>query len=169
MARYLLRKRLMWGMIIAIGIVIAIVVSTLGDSLLAVTAATKPSYIVKDLGTLGGDCYTDVLDINNVGQAVGSSCTSKMVRHAVSWYKGQITDLTPDAPLTSFGTDINNTGKMVGLSYTNSIDYQAMLWDKGKTTNLGTLGGKSSEALAINNAGQVVGVSQTSSGDFHAV
>jgi hypothetical protein len=35
MARHLLRKRLMWGMIIAIGIVIAIVVSTLGDSLLA--------------------------------------------------------------------------------------------------------------------------------------
>jgi len=52
MASHLLKKGWIWGMLIAIGMVIAIVGSTGGSSLSAATTTTKFPYTVKDLGTL---------------------------------------------------------------------------------------------------------------------
>jgi hypothetical protein len=50
-------------MLIAIGMVIAIVGSTGGSSLSAATTTTKFPYTVKDLGTLGGkDSYANAIN-----------------------------------------------------------------------------------------------------------
>jgi probable HAF family extracellular repeat protein len=168
MVRHLLKKRLMWGMVIAIGIAIAIVGSTLGDSRSMVTAATKPSYTVKDLGTLGGN-RSSASSINNAGQVVGASATSNNDTHAVLWNKGNKIDLGVIGYKNSAALSINNVGKVVGFSFNGSSGQHAVLWDKGKKIELGTIGGEKSIAVAINDAGNVVGSSSNSSGDVFAV
>ncbi len=79
----------MWGMVIAIGIAIAIVGSTLGDSRSAVTAATKPSYTIKALGNNEGWCQGYGYKINNAGQVVGGALTRNGVCHAFLWDKNK--------------------------------------------------------------------------------
>jgi probable HAF family extracellular repeat protein len=168
MASHSLKKGWIWGMLIAIGMVIAIVGSTALSSLSAATTTTKFSYTVEDLGTLGGkNSYAH--SINNAGKAVGYSETSSGDRHAVLWEKGKKIDLGTLGGVYSNANAINNAGKVVGYSGTSSGASHAVLWVKGKKIDLGTLGNDHSVALSINNAGKVVGYSKTSSDNNHAV
>jgi probable HAF family extracellular repeat protein len=79
-------------MVIAIGMVIVIVGSTLEGSVSVATSSTKFSYAVKELGTLGGK-DSIARAINNAGQVVGSSETSNGEYHPVLWDKGNKIDL----------------------------------------------------------------------------
>jgi probable HAF family extracellular repeat protein len=161
MARHLLKKRLMWGMLIAIAMVIAIVGSTLEGSVSAATTTTKFPYIVEELGTLGGTEST-AYSINEAGQVVGASTTtiSSILPHAVLWNKDKKIDL---GALTihsgSSAQAINNAGKVVGASQTrNSASTRhAVLWNKGNIIDFETLDATDSRAYDINNADQVVG------------
>ncbi len=161
MVRHLLKKRLMWGMVIAIGIAIAIVGSTLGDSLSAVTAATKPSYItpkpsytIKNLGNSQG-CNVFDYKINNAGQVVGTSLTRNGVCHAFLWDKNKKIHLRSLGAKKSYAFDINNAGKVVGWATDSGNNRKGVLWDINKKieriiTNNGEVNG-------INDAGQIVG------------
>ena len=170
MASHSLKKGWIWGMLIAIGMVIAVVGSTLGSSALVATAATQPTYTVKDLGTLGG-FFSIGTGINNVGQVVGGAYISSNDDHAFLWKKGKKIDLGTLGGKTSRAFAINDAGQVVGVATISSGKGHAFLWEKGKKIDLGTLGGTFSEASAINKTGQVVGIASISSDSniYHAV
>lgn len=116
------------------------------------------------------------LDINNLGQIVGSSFPLSQPpiyeSKAVVLSQGQVIELpalnggSQSAPL-----DINNVGQVVGYS-----DSEAVLWSNGKVLGLGILGFNAnvgSVAASINDLGQIVGwstISETSplTGQRHA-
>ena len=121
--------------------------------------------VMTDLGTLGGPS-TGVWDINNRGQAVGSSQTPSMQGHAFIWQDGVMTDLNSRST-HSDALDINERGQVVGEFGTASAHNGAFLWQAGVITDLGNLGGDYARAEAINERGQVVGQSWTASGETH--
>jgi probable HAF family extracellular repeat protein len=121
------------------------------------------SYMVTDLGTLGGmDSYA--YGINNQGQVVGESRVAGDVRvHAFLWQGGVMTDLGTFGGPDSSAYGINDAGQVVGSADVVSNVYHAFLWDSSLgLQDLGTLGGTNSSASAINNHGQIVGSSDTS-------
>lgn len=148
------------------------------------------------LPTLGGS-GTSPVDINNLGQIVGSSGTPSGTAHAVLIDGGRITDLGTLGGDWSRALAVNDLGQVVGWNDTASEE-RAFLWQDGVMTDLGileprdinnrgqivtrqdyilqdgvktrvgTLGGKETAAMAINDLGQVVGYSTTKSGDQHA-
>ncbi len=161
MASHLFKKRLILGIVIAIGMVIAIVGSTAGSSLSAATTTTKFSYTVKDLGTLGGN-YSDANDINNAAKVVGVANTSSEFSHAVLWDKGNKIDLGTLGGSSSAAIAINKTGQVVGRSKTDSQVTHAFLWEKGSIKDLNNLiPPKSGWVLIwannISDRGQIVG------------
>jgi len=105
--------------------------------------------VMTDLGTLGG-FSSAALDINDGGQVVGWSETSKGVRHPFLWQNGTMRDLLPGSP-TSTGTAlaINPLGVVVGERNNRAFRYSG-----GVMRNLPV--GTPSVAMDIR-AGRVVG------------
>jgi len=121
-----------------------------------------PSYVIIDLGTLGG--WSSVgLGINDLGQVVGGADTLEGVRHAYVWEAGVMTDLgTLPGLAHAEARDINNFDQIVGVSL-NSIHEppHGFSWDNGVITDVGHLGGGETYVTALNEHGQVVGNSRT--------
>jgi probable HAF family extracellular repeat protein len=121
-------------------------------------------YSIVDLGTLpnGGGSYA--LDINDLGQVVGTADTKYRdeegdpIYHAFLWQNGVLQDIGT-LGACSRAMSINARGQIVGTSWVNSGECYAFLWQSGKMRSLGSLGGthRSSWAGGINEAGQVVG------------
>jgi probable HAF family extracellular repeat protein len=130
--------------------------------------ASAVTYVVRDLGTLGGRS-SSANAINSAGLIVGwSNLPGSGPGHAFVWKNGVMTDLGALAGGESAATAINDDGVIVGWSRVASGDMRAVRWINGVKRNLGTLGGRNSEARAINQFGVIVGWSETSSGDRHA-
>jgi probable HAF family extracellular repeat protein len=132
------------------------------------TAASAVTWIVRDLGTLGGrSSRADA--INSAGVIVGtSSVPGSTLPHAFAWKNGLMTDLGALGGGWSEARAINDDGVIVGFSTLKSGDMRAVRWKGGVKRNLGTLGGRNSEARGINQYGVIVGWSLTASGDRHA-
>jgi probable HAF family extracellular repeat protein len=134
----------------------------------ASTTASAVTYVVRDLGTLGGT-HSSANAINSAGVIVGGSAVPGSVRwHAFVWKNGVMTDLGTLAGGESEATAINDDGVIVGWSRIKSGDMRAVRWKDGVKRNLGTLGGPNSEARSINQFGVIVGWSETAGGDRHA-
>lgn len=117
-----------------------------------------------------GDLGAEANAINCNGQVVGSSTRSDYYNYAFRYTSGTITDLSPNAMLSS-ALGINASGQAVGSSYIGGR-YHAVLFDKGTMTDLGMLPGFSyeSRATGINASGQVIGWCNASGsgGNTHA-
>jgi probable HAF family extracellular repeat protein len=134
--------------------------------------------VIPDIGHLGGG-DTRVADINNLGQAIGSS-TLELSNfndyHAFLWQD----DGSPSGSMIDLGTldedidqssayGLNDKGTVVGLSNTTAGLYQAFIYKDGEMTNLNDVvelpaNNKLQVANAVNNMGWIVGNACTDSG-----
>jgi probable HAF family extracellular repeat protein len=132
------------------------------------TTASAVTWVVRDLGTLGG-ASSRANAINSAGAIVGSSnLASSFGPHAFVWRNGVMSDLGALAGGVSEASAINDEGVIVGYSRIASGDMRAVRWMNGAKRNLGTLGGRNSAATGINAYGVIVGWSETASGARHA-
>src|SRR5262245_19226437 len=124
------------------------------------------SFIVRDMGTLGGpQCFPAA--VNARGQATGYSITGAGDAHAFRYdvHTGVIAELGPLPGFKdSFGAAINEQGQIVGWSDNplspskSGSARRATLWQTdGSIKDLG-LDGAETKALGINGLGQACGV-----------
>jgi len=134
----------------------ALVALVLFPTIEARRAPLAGSYVVTDLGTLGG-LSAQAYDINQSGAIVGYATTAGSQGHAFLWRDGQMTDLLTLGGSQSDAMAVNDYGQVVGRSRINaSSSTHAVLWDNGAKIDL-TPGAEQAVANGINNHRQVVG------------
>jgi len=133
--------------------------------LAALTPASAQVYSITKLGALPGAFFSESLGLNNSGQVVGRSASTKnpSPARAFLWTKtGGMQDL--GAGDGSVADGVNNSGQVVGGADFSGFG-RAFLWTQaGGLQDLGVLDHSAccSTAMAINASGQVVGSSQGS-------
>jgi probable HAF family extracellular repeat protein len=121
---------------------------------------------IQELPTIAGDTVGNAIEINDQGQAVGSTgqCPDFGTLHALLWANGTVTDLgNLGGTMNNTAVDINNRGQVVGSSdLAGDTTSHFFLWQNGVMTDLGTLpGDMASTGGGINDNGQIVGASCT--------
>jgi probable HAF family extracellular repeat protein len=136
-----------------------------------------PSYVIIDLGTLGGESIG--LAINTAGMISGVSFLSSTDPHSGGVRAFRYADgvgmidvgVLPNSNM-SWGYGINSGGLIVGPSLVNENgDTEPHAFVATNTllrTDLGSLGGGSSIAWDINDQGQITGESSNAAGESHA-
>lgn len=137
------------------------------------TFAGAQTYIVTDLGTLGGTT-SYAYGVSDSGIYVGASTkTTSSDFQAFSYSNGTQTGLgTLAGGLISEANAVNNSGTVVGDSATSGSGMaHAFAYVNGALVDMGTFGGSQSFAYGINSAGLATGyadVSAASGGGTHA-
>jgi probable HAF family extracellular repeat protein len=143
-----------------------------------ITAATAQSYVITDLGALGGS-YSEAHGINRSGDVVGDfdPGASPWVR-AFYYHDGTNSELPTLGGVYGLAYGINESAVIVGESTVIGAfsDTHAFVFSNGTISDLGTLGGSYiggySSGHAVNGSGQIVGessLSMSQSGTTHAV
>lgn len=96
---------------------------------------------------------TTAADINDRGEAVGSSVTASGERHAVLWRDGEVIDLHT-LGTSSSASAIGPRGHVAGTYVTDDGETRAFLWWCGRMTDLGLSGDV--WIIAVNARGQVL-------------
>lgn len=127
------------------------------NSVLPTQQRTAILYSITDLGTLGGkESYAS--GINDLGQVVGSSLTSKGKKHAFLWDKSNgMQQLDPDSSFQVNAMKINKIGQVVGMRWKkqDADSIEGIVWDSNNRTSIKY--GKVASFNDLNDAGQVVG------------
>ena len=143
--------------------------------ILGAPSARSESYIVQDLGTLGGTLGSAANAINNSGQVVGYAFTTDNAGLHATLFSGTGSNNTDLGGLAGAANDngeaygINDSGQIIGHATAPAGNVHATLFSGtgSNNTDLGTLGGTFSSGRAINNnTGQMVGVADA--GQDHA-
>jgi probable HAF family extracellular repeat protein len=123
------------------------------------------TYIVKDLGTLGGTLGSAANAINSSGQVVGYAFTTNNAGLHATLFSGTGSNNTDLGGLAGAANNngeaygINDSGQIIGHATAPGGNVHATLFSGTGSGNsdLGTLGGVFSFGRAINSAGQLVG------------
>ena len=116
-----------------------------------------PSYVISDLGTLGGTSTT-AYGVNNLGQVVGASETAQNASHAFLWEAGRMTDLSlleGDKVRSSAAFGINDASQVAGNYVYPDRDTAGFFYAGGSAIALGHA--PHGKAMAINNVGEMAG------------
>ena len=140
-------------------------------------AAHSQTYVVTDLGTLGGNLSGQAGDsscaygINNNGLIAGESVVAgpQGYCNAFLYSDGIMQNLgTLPGNVQSYANGINDKGQIVGYCMTSEYLQTAFIFSGGIMQSLGSIATNSdSLANGINNKGQVVGSSVVSGGAVH--
>lgn len=123
----------------------------------AASGTPSASYVIFDLGTLGGT-HSFPVAINNHRQIIGTAGEVDYETHGFLWQEGRMQSLGSLGGGNTRPADINDQGQIVGVSSTADGRDHAFLWQNGEMIDLGTLGNHPmSSAIAINEQGQVIG------------
>jgi probable HAF family extracellular repeat protein len=117
------------------------------------------TYVVADLGTLGGTS-SEAYGINESGQVVGGAQRADGYTHAF-FYDGSLHDLGTIGGPDSAALDVNRRGTVVGWTRSSIGNMKGFIYSAGTLQSLGTLGGSHSAAEAVNEFGEVVGSATT--------
>ena len=146
-------------------IIIGLLCCSLGAIL---AAAQSPTYVLTDLGTLGGKRSVG-RDLNAKGEVVGYAETTDGSTRAFLYVQGQMLDLGTFGGTSSIAHRITDSGVIVGRAQSSDGKYRPFVLYRG--TQLlepawfdGQLNGAFGEVLGVNAAGQAVGY-YTTSGD----
>ncbi len=120
------------------------------------SASAASSYVVTDLGTLGGT-FSLGYALNSYGHVTGWSTTANNAAQHAFLYDGVMHDLGSLNGMDTFGYGINDSGQVAG-SATKGGAQRAFLYD-GSMHDIGTLSGNLAWGYGINNSGVVSGYS----------
>lgn len=131
--------------------------------------------VVTDLGQLdSAELYNVALDINNIGQVVGTSvrvegdCGPTESR-AFLWERGRMTDLGTLGGAATTALKINERGQVLGRNESvlpncmGSINRRAFVWTKGTLTEIEPDGPSDIFPVDMNDRGQVIAVREDGS------
>jgi probable HAF family extracellular repeat protein len=139
-----------------------------GNSSATFEAFVWSNGVVRLLGKLGLEYWSNATDINNVGLTVGAaggpdiSFPPSPLYHAVLFQGGQPSSIGffPGGTLAG-ASAVNDRGEVVGSSNSESNASHAFVYRGGPLIDLGTLPEDfKSSAHDINNAGQIIGISE---------
>jgi probable HAF family extracellular repeat protein len=113
------------------------------------------------IGTPGGAWGSDLLGVNDLGEAVGKTWADDG-RAVLRRANGSVRRLGTLGGSTSYAMSINNLSQVVGKSdLPGDAESRAFVWEDGVMQALPVLGGTQARAAWINDAGQIVGSSTT--------
>jgi probable HAF family extracellular repeat protein len=127
------------------------------------------TYMITDLGTLGGDA-SSATAINAAGQVAGWILIGDSQFHAALWKNGSMTDLGTLEGGTGKAEahGINNLGQVVGFSSaTGFLGFHAFLYDNGAMQDLSAVNKNVISGYGINDKGQIAGGTMVNS-ETHA-
>ena len=110
-----------------------------------------------DFGALQDHCCSEAMDINDLGQIVGSSEDVVAL-----WDDGRVIEIGGLGGLFAIANGVNNRGEVVGVAHVQPPGVsRPFYWNGGPIVELPLLGGGSGHAASMNDHGVIVGVAAT--------
>src|SRR5579862_263348 len=150
-----------------------------GLAAIVATAQPQPQYQITDLGPAGSP-FAQATGISNRGFISGFATAADGTSHAVSWYKGQVVDISQPGlgGPNSSAIGVNESGLILVQAESSTKDSENFcgygtglaclpaLWRNGVVTPLPLLGGNNGSAGGVNNRGEAAGAAETSTQDL---